>query len=89
MVDLSQQLSSILDLVFYDFNTTGNFIAMSNSNLNSSLLAFNIDVFPLGEVLTIRYVARIDPNREGNITADIIVNYVTIQQDGIGEQVSL
>ena len=75
-------------LVSYNFETTGDLAAGSTSNLNSSQLAFNMEVLPLGDVLTVRYLARIDPDREGNVTDDIIVTYTTINQAGIGVEVS-
>jgi hypothetical protein len=87
LINLRQQLSSILKLVSYSFETTGNLIAGSTSNLNGSLLAFNMEVLPLGDVLTISYLARID-SVEGNITDGIMVSYTTIDQEGIGAEVS-
>ena len=86
-VNLTQKLSSILMLDSYNFTTTGDLNAGSNSDLNKSLLAFNAEVFPIGNVLTITYLARIDRDREGNITDDIQLSYGSISQDGIGLQV--
>lgn len=88
LVTLRHQLSDILMLVSYSFNTSSDFNAESTSNLSSSQLAFNMEVLPLGDVLTIRYLAQVDPDKEGNISDEVFVSYGTIRQDGIGVEVS-
>lgn len=53
---------------------------------NKTLIRISTDVLPLDDNITVVYLAQMDPQLSpgGNVTKEIVLNYKSIKQEGIG-----
>ena len=82
-------LSKALTFTSFRVLASDELVLTGNTNsLNTSLLDIQAEVLPIEERIEVTFNATINlDDIEGNITDRVVVNYVTILQEGIGVEV--